>query len=107
MIRSGDLRYRVTLQGKVSTKDDEGNLSASYPDIQDIWANMKPGGGEYVHRRYGIMDDSITMIMECRPNPAVTEMNVVKWDKQYEIVHVARYLDHYVGLLRPLWKAVT
>ena len=103
MIRAGDLRYRVTLQGNVTTKDDEGNLTPSYPDIMDVWANMKPGGGEYVHRRFGILDDRISLIMECRPNPAVTEMNFVLWNKQYEIVHVARFIDHYVALLRPMW----
>lgn len=100
-MRAGDLRDRVPISAHTKTKDGEGVITAGYAEVSTIWANMKPGGGQYVNSKYGIQDESISMVMECRPNSVVTEMNRATFQSHtYEIRHVDRQRDQYTALLR-------
>lgn len=105
MIRAGELRYRVPISAPTKSKDAEGVVTAEpgAAPIASIWVNMQPGGGEYVHRKFGISDEGISMIIKSWPHPAVDEMNRVTFQgHEYEIRHVDRQPAEYTALLRRL-----
>ena len=44
-MRSGPLRHRVTLQNRVTTKDDFGQTIESWTDLKTVWASVEPISG--------------------------------------------------------------
>jgi hypothetical protein len=101
---AGKRRYRVQIKAKVTAKDSEGVTTDSYPAVTaTLWVNVVPTGGEFIQRKFGVMDESVTLRMESLPHPAVVEGSAVVWQGQnYEIAYVARVLTEYTALLRPL-----
>jgi len=103
MINAGDLRYRVPIKEKTTSKDNEGIIAPEYPTIGSAWVNIIPIGGEIAQRKYGIVEDGISMKMISRPNVYIKELNVIVWkEKFYEIRYVAPFIDRYESLLKPL-----
>ncbi len=41
-MRAGDLRHKVTIQQKTTTKDTEGIPSETWPDFATVWAAIEP-----------------------------------------------------------------
>jgi head-tail adaptor len=101
-MRAGELRHRVSVLAPTKTKDAEGVTVDGYAETAKIWAKMEAGGGEYVHRKFGIMDDSISMIMTCRPHSAVVAINHISYQgNEYEIRHIDdTEPGKYVALLK-------
>ena len=99
----GNLRYRVSIKEKTINEDTEGIVSADYITVISAWVDIIPIGGEIALRKYGVVDDGITMKMISRPSVNVKEQNVIVWkDKLYEIRYVAPFIDRYESLLKPV-----
>jgi len=102
MIDAGSLRYRIPIIEKDTSSDNEGLISPNYVEVSKAWVSIIPIGGEIAQRKYGIVDDGISLKMVSRPNNNIKEQNVIIWnDKMYEIVYVAVFIERYESLLRP------
>lgn len=45
-LRAGELRRRITLQSRATTRDAEGGQSTTWSDVATVWASIEPSAGK-------------------------------------------------------------
>jgi SPP1 family predicted phage head-tail adaptor len=91
-MQSGKLRYRVTLQRRVDTQADSGQVVYSYTDIDEVWAEIMPGRGREFFAAAQIQATAIAEI-RIRYRDDVDETCRVKFVKRYDSPQIVEFWD--------------
>ncbi|MEO8224127.1 MAG: phage head closure protein, partial [Gammaproteobacteria bacterium] len=81
-MRSGKLKFQVTLQRRVDTQADSGQVGFSYTDIATVMADIMPGRGREFFAAAQIQAESIAEI-KIRYRDDI--------DSTCRVVHITRY----------------
>ncbi|MBF0421899.1 MAG: phage head closure protein [Magnetococcales bacterium] len=85
MLRAGELRHRIAIQSRVSTRDASGEESVAWTTIVSCWANLDQLVGTKI-ANLGVSVAKVDAKITIRYNPLVTPtMRVLADGDTYEI----------------------
>lgn len=88
MTLAGQLRHRVTLQSKVTTRDANGAPIVAWQDVATVWAMVLPASGrEFVAAQAAQSEVTGKIVIRYRADVDAT-MRVVHDSKNFNIVAV-------------------
>jgi SPP1 family predicted phage head-tail adaptor len=87
-MRISDLRHRITLQQKTTTRDAEGNVRETWADVATVWAAFEPiRGREYFQAASVNAENTVRFRIRYRQGVTPT-MRVVYGGRVFDIKSV-------------------
>ena len=88
-MRAGRLRHRVTIQHKVTTKDEYGSTITTWEDLATVWADVLPvKGRELIAAETAAAVTTVKFVIRYRADVTATDMRIQFRGLTYNITAV-------------------